>query len=574
MSRRAWVPIAAMMLLAAPAAAQETSCVTCHGDADLFDEDYLEIVERFRQDVHAAAGLGCHDCHGGNPSAEVADDPALAKDEGFEPNPYRGAPARGDVPGFCGRCHSDPAYMRRFNPAPRVDQEREYWTSRHGQALAAGNARVATCTDCHSHHGILGIGDPASPVYPTRVGETCRSCHSDPERMAGVTMPDGRGLPTNQYALWRQSVHAAAMFEKGDFSAPTCNDCHGNHGATPPGVDAITNVCGQCHGREARLFRSSPKHAGYEEHNEYMEGAGEEGCAACHAEGEPQAELTAVRSFTECATCHGNHAVIRPTLAMLGPLPETPCAFCHEGSGPLAAEVPEPEAKARHYETTKASLLATAGDLAEAELFDWLVDQAQALPFHTLPGPEDEPAALRPEFRELFEKFRIGKTAYVFADPDGEGTHRVEVVRCNHCHGTEAATADAPLGYQAAEEILGRMRELTASVARAERILLAARRGGVETRGALAEIEKAVDAQIGLEVLLHTFDAGEESDFVTRQQEGLESARAGLQASREAMDELGFRRRGLVIFLVFVVLVAVGLAFKIRELSARDAARG
>jgi hypothetical protein len=40
------------------------------------------------------------------------------------------------------------------------------------------------------------------------------------------------------------------------------------------------------------------------------------------------------------------------------------------------------------------------------------------------------------------------------------------------------------------------------------------------------------------------------------------------------MDELGFRRRGLVIFLVFVVLVAVGLAFKIRELSARDAARG
>jgi hypothetical protein len=111
-------------------------------------------------------------------------------------------------------------------------------------------------------------------------------------------------------------------------------------------------------------------------------------------------------------------------------------------------------------------------------------------------------------------------------------------------------------------------------VARAERILLAARRGGVETRGALAEIEKAVDAQIGLEVLLHTFDAGEESDFVTRQQEGLESARAGLQASREAMDELGYRRRGLVIFLVFVALVAVGLAFKIRELSARDAARG
>jgi len=309
--------------------------------------------------------------------------------------------------------------MRRYRPDLRVDQEQEYRTSHHGAALDRGSTAAATCVDCHGHHGILAVTDPSSPVYPTHVAETCRTCHGDPEHMAGVTLADGRPLPTDQYARWRESVHAAALHDKGDFSAPTCNDCHGNHGATPPGVDSIGFVCGQCHGREARLFRASGKHSGFEEHNELVEGMGEEGCAACHVEPEAPATLTTVRSFTECATCHGNHAVVRPTVAMLGPLPETPCAFCHEGV--LADEVPEPEQKRKNYEATRDSLLAAAEarGLEGDEAFDWLVDQARALPYHTvLEGTTgDDLPQLRPEFRNLFEKFRIGKTAYTFEDP-------------------------------------------------------------------------------------------------------------------------------------------------------------
>ncbi len=554
-SRAFWMTIALTASLAGltalPAQTQEaTSCVVCHSDADLFDEESLAIVEHVGGGVHVAAGLGCHDCHGGNPAPEAADDLFLAKDEDFAENPYRGAPARGEIPSFCSRCHSDPAYMRRFKPDLRVDQETEYWTSQHGQALAAGNTAVATCTDCHSHHGILAPGNAESPVYPTRVAETCRSCHSDGERIADAA------LPTDQYARWRQSVHAAALFEKGDFSAPTCNDCHGNHGARPPGIDSIAFVCGQCHGREARLFRASAKHAGFEEHNELMEAAGDEGCAACHEEPEPASALTGERQFTECATCHGHHAVIRPTLAMLSPLPETPCVFCHEG--PLAEEVSEPEKAERRYRATKEALLATAGTegLEGDALFDWLVDQAVGLPVHT-----------HPEFRRLFDKFRIGKTTYTFEDPDGHGRHRVDVVRCNHCHGAEVLLADEPAGYLAAEESLGKMRELTALTARAERVLLTARRGGVETGHVLQEIENAVDAQIGLEVLLHTFGKDEEEGFAGKHREGLESAYAALTAGDEALDELTFRRKGLAVFLAFVVLVAVGLALKIRQLG-------
>jgi hypothetical protein len=45
--------------------------------------------------------------------------------------------------------------------------------------------------------------------------------------------------------------------------------------------------------------------------------AGTEGCADCHEEPEPQAQLAGIAHFTECATCHGNHAVMRPAITML-----------------------------------------------------------------------------------------------------------------------------------------------------------------------------------------------------------------------------------------------------------------
>lgn len=560
--------VAAASAAPSPAAAT-SSCVACHGSPDLFDEAGREPALRFRDDVHAAVGLSCDACHGGNPDPALAEDP-VAMDEGFAPNPYRGAPARRDVPALCGGCHSDPVYMRRFRPDIRVDQEREYWTSHHGQALAAGDERVATCVDCHGAHGIRRPSDPSAPVYPTRVAETCQRCHADAARMAGSKLADGSPLPIDQYAHWRQSVHARALLEKEDLSAPTCNDCHGNHGAAPPGLDSVAFVCGQCHGREAELFRASPKREGFEEHAALLADAGS--CDACHQPPEPQAAVTARLSqhaVSECASCHGNHGVVRPTIAMLAPLPETPCALCHEGSGPLAVELPEPEAKRRNYEAVRDGLLAqaaTAGLAAEAR-FDWLVDRAQELPTHVLSGEEGRAAAeLRPEFRRLFEKFRIGKTYYTYQDPTTGRPARAAVVRCSDCHGGEPELASEPVGHRTGAAFLAAMQELTGLTARAERMVLEARRGGVETRPALAAIDEAVDAQIELEVLVHGFTAGEGSAFAAKHAAGVASARTAFEEGRSALAELGFRRRGLMVALAFVALVLVALALKIHQL--------
>lgn len=606
MSRSGRIALTALFVLAlsCPVAGQQgreaggagaaaTSCLACHGDPDWFDQEAIDsIVDAFHGGVHARAELSCHDCHGGDPDPALADDPDAAMDPGHEANPYRGVPERQAIPGFCGRCHSDPRFMRRYQPDPRVDQEREYWTSHHGESLAAGDLKVATCIDCHGTHGILGPAATGSPVHPTRVAETCRTCHGDPETMAGYTTRDGRPLPVDQYARWRESVHAAALFGKEDLSAPTCNDCHGNHGATPPGLDSITFVCGQCHGREAELFRASPKRAGFESHNEYVEGLGPESCASCHEPPEPQAELAGVHSFSECATCHGNHAVVRPTMAMLAPLPAIPCAFCHEGAGPLAPEgapaaeesagraamPPEPAQVQRHYEQVRDALLAAAGaqGLAGEELFDWMVDRALEVPDHNLPpaeaaapevGRAGAGGTLRPEFERLFDKFRIGKTYFTYHDPATGSEVRSRVSRCTDCHGPEALIAAEAVGYETGARMLESMQELTALTARAERMTLAARRGGVLVETASLAVDRAVDAQIEQEVLVHAFSVAEGSRFLAKHEEGIEQARTALELAQAALDELAFRRRGLAVFLVLVLLVLVGLALKIRQVD-------
>jgi hypothetical protein len=559
---------------ATPAGAdvKPTSCIACHGDPDVFDEAGAALARSMQHDIHAHAGLSCHDCHGGNPALEIADDMTAAMDEGFTPNPYRGVPARAEIPDFCGRCHSDPVFMRRFRPTLRVDQVQEYWTSDHGRGLRRGDTAVATCVDCHGVHGMLGVGDSDSPVYRTRVAETCGRCHQNVELMAGRTLSDGRPLPVDQLAKWQRSVHAQALLVRGDLSAPTCNDCHGNHGAVPPGVESIAFVCGQCHGREAELFRDSPKFAAFAAHNELLAEAGVKACAACHPHPEPQASVVGIPSFTECATCHGYHGVVAAQVTMLAPLPAYPCALCHEPVGQVAALEPEPAKARRNYEDVRDGLLAAAAaaGLEGAHLFDWMLERALEAPHHTLQEPaEDGKPRPRPEFARLFGKFRLGRTYFTYLDPASGEEQREPVRSCAFCH-RDDGTGDEAQGLITARRQAEALHELAGLTARAERIFLRARRGGVETRQTLGAIDQAVDAQISLQVLVHAFDAGPGSAFAVQHAEGVARAQEALVGGREALEELAARRRGLLLSLLIILAVLVALGLKIRQLSAAE----
>jgi predicted CXXCH cytochrome family protein len=283
---------AGVLLLSGALVAQKNSCLECHSKL----EDELKApAESFKLDIHQQFGLGCADCHGGDPSKDDAD---LAMGKTF-----RGAPKRARIPEFCARCHSNAQYMKAFNPRLRVDQLNEYWTSRHGQLLRKGDTKVAVCTDCHGAHGIQTAKYPKSRTFPWNIPQTCGRCHAN----AALMKP--YGVPTNQLEEYKQSVHAEALFEKKDMSAPACNSCHGNHGAVPPEVTSIAFVCRQCHTSAGELFSKSP-------HKEAFDELG----------------------FTECDACHGVHKILPPTDAMLGTGPGAVCVQCHDpGTKPFAA---------------------------------------------------------------------------------------------------------------------------------------------------------------------------------------------------------------------------------------------
>jgi hypothetical protein len=214
---------------------------------------------------------------------------AMSKAAGF-----RGKIVRSQIPELCGRCHSDAAFMRKYNPSVRTDQLSQYKTSVHGKLLAKGDPKVAVCIDCHGVHGLRPASDARSQVYPLNIAKTCSRCHADPSYMKGYS------IPTDQFAQYNTSVHHDALVVRGDLTAPTCTTCHGNHGAAPPGVDSVQNVCSKCHVFQDQMYEKSS-------HKTAFQSAGLPGCVVCH----------------------GNHGISHPTDAKLGTGPQAVCMKCH-----------------------------------------------------------------------------------------------------------------------------------------------------------------------------------------------------------------------------------------------------
>jgi len=323
------------VVLAAPA--ETDSCVTCH--LALGVENLTKPAENFKSDIHAAKGFGCVSCHGGDPTIMGLE--AMDKKKS-----YIGKPTGLQVIETCGKCHADANFMRRYNPNLRVDQVAEYFTSVHGKRLKEQtDPKVATCASCHLPHSIRPPNDSRSSVHPLKVADTCGSCHANQEYMATYK------IPTDQVEKYKTSVHWQMMASKGDLSAPTCNDCHGNHGASPPGVSSVVNVCGQCHAANSELFNKST-------HSKIFVQMGLPGCAACHS----------------------NHAIVATTDAMLSTGDKSACASCHPANssgGMFAAKTLESIDRLK-ASTNKAAFALTSAEHAGMEVSQPLFELNEA----------------------------------------------------------------------------------------------------------------------------------------------------------------------------------------------------
>jgi predicted CXXCH cytochrome family protein len=314
----------------------------------------------FKQDIHQQKGVACSGCHGGD---ATSDDMERAMDKGAG---FIGVPRGDEISLACSKCHSSAGKMRDFHSSLPTNQFALLQSSVHARLSTTGRERIVQCTTCHGAHGIVPVGNPASPVYPLNVVKTCTHCHSDatfirmynpglaidqlekyrtsvhgirnakgdirtaecaschgshdilsakdvrskvhavnlPATCAGchsnVQYMKEYPIPTDQFEKFSKSVHGVALLQKHDLGAPACNSCHGNHGATPPGVESISKVCGTCHAINADLFSSSPHKKAFDE-----------------------------RNLPECETCHGNHEIIAASNRLLGITPDAVCSRCH-----------------------------------------------------------------------------------------------------------------------------------------------------------------------------------------------------------------------------------------------------
>ncbi|MDH3222549.1 MAG: cytochrome c3 family protein [Gemmatimonadota bacterium] len=301
-------------------------CIDCHLSQD--EARLSEPALTFLEDVHGSLGLGCLSCHGRLPGRDIA------MESGF-----LNKPARREVAGLCGSCHSSAEVMSEYDPTLPRDQESEYWTSTHGRRLMEDDDQdVATCSDCHAPHNIRPPSDPTSTVHPLNVADTCATCHGDRALM------EPRNHSWNEPDDFREGVHGVMLYEEGDVSAPTCNDCHGNHGAAPPGLSSTHAVCGQCHGRMDELFREN-------QHDSYFTEAGLGGCTACH----------------------GNHDIQPPTDELLAEAQQDVCRSCHAESDPVGSDFTQ---MARLLDSLMTSAGSARAALEEAERMGMEVSRA------------------------------------------------------------------------------------------------------------------------------------------------------------------------------------------------------
>lgn len=344
-----WIAfLLAALVLSAPAWAQDDSdCLACHGEPDLFEglENAAALVlteAAHANSMHGSAGLGCVDCHQDLVGFDGVHDEELQPaacsgchgdvQEDFDASVHGYAHQRGNprAPG-CASCHGAHDILPSSDPLSRTHGVRLFTlcVNCHGDAALTGDPFVkriqnsagydksvhsrvdptgkvaASCVDCHGVHRLRGAADPESGINRARVATTCGGCHQD---------------ILGEYS---RSIHGLAL-DAGISDAPTCTDCHGEHliqatndsgGITTAQLAAET--CADCHNDPRLIAKYSLDGVVVDSYNDSYHGWATlrnseraANCVSCHTahavlpKKHPESTVHPARVVGTCQTCH------------------------------------------------------------------------------------------------------------------------------------------------------------------------------------------------------------------------------------------------------------------------------
>lgn len=219
---------------------------------------------------------------------------------------------------------ADATYAASRHAVQAADQDSTYGClichaeKRRSFTLGVHSERGLKCHDCHggnpdsferaTAHGGRFLGSPDK----FQTIDLCSSCHSDPNQMRQY------GIPSDQLAEYRTSMHGRLLLEQRNTDAPTCTDCHDAHTILRP-EDARSNVyptnipatCARCHQNVELMAKYDLPTNQFEEYR-----------ASAH--GIAVFERSNFAAPT-CMGCHGSHAALPPGVTEVVNV----CERCH-----------------------------------------------------------------------------------------------------------------------------------------------------------------------------------------------------------------------------------------------------
>jgi hypothetical protein len=146
-----------VLIVPAPvAAAAEDRCVTCHGDPSFAvrNKKLFDYFQKWSASSHAANGVTCSDCHGGDPQAADKDQ---AHGKALEAGLPGSQVFYKNIPKVCGRCHAE-IYD-------------SFTQSKHYRRLTEQGVGP-NCVTCH---GSLNT----TVLTPSKIATVCERCHNE-----------------------------------------------------------------------------------------------------------------------------------------------------------------------------------------------------------------------------------------------------------------------------------------------------------------------------------------------------------------------------------------------------------
>jgi len=399
---------------------------------------------------------------------------------------------------------------------------------------------------------------PAVPVLNAQTANHCLECHSKLDPPLGVTGEEFSGSIHAQKGLTCTSCHG------GDASSDDLDQSMGKRAGFKGHIERaqIPALCSKCHSDAAyiRTYNPSLRTDQFSQYQTSVHGSllakGDTRVAVCtdchtahniHPPNDPQSSVYPLNVAETCAHCHANADYMKgykiPTnqfalysasvhhqaLVDRGDLSAPTCSTCHGSHGAAPPGVASVER------------VCSSCHVFQQQLFDSGAHEdafaAMGLPAcitchsnHGIQHPSD---------------------AMIGTDKDAV---------CMKCH------SSGEPAYTAAGAMHDELRKLDEEIARSDELLSRVEKSGVEVGEAKLALSEARNDLIKARVTIHTVQTATVDQII---QAGLKVTQKTWQEGLDALAELKFRREGLAVSLVAILLVLIGLALLIRKLESQ-----